>query len=67
MDVKMKKLVKYIAYSDNKTFAFTPNDLTHMLANLHLAVDEIDRSIEIIKDVLLKNQEWRDGLGIDPD
>ena len=57
-----EKIIKYLAYADNQTFEFNNNDITHMLADLHLAINEIDLTIERIKEAIQKSQSWRDEL-----
>ena len=61
---KKEKIIKYLAYADNRTFEFNSNDLMHMLADLHLAINEIVLTIERIKEAIQKNQNWRDELNI---
>ena len=64
MDRKGQEIIKYLANTDKQTHEFENNDLFHILGSLHLVIEEIDRIIAIITNALVKNQEWRDELGI---
>ena len=63
---KAEELLKYLGNDDKKIFEVEADDFFQMLAALNAAVVEIDQLIGIIENTLLKNQEWRNKLGINP-
>ena len=65
MDVMTKELLHFIIYNDERPYAFEPSDLVHLLGSSHLAMKDIDRMTEMIKDVLHRNQRWHNDLETD--